>query len=130
MTGFARHRTRNQDNQVKQPATKKPEEKKTEEIPVELKIIVEEKEPEIILPEEEEKPQPIAEKKPAAKKAPEKKTPVKKEREDSRKPLSLGLIGDTIEARDFRAICKKKNLQINTELNKLLHEWNTANYNL
>jgi len=57
--------------------------------------------------------------------------PVKKKKKRVYKqPISLGLIGDTVEARDFRAICKKKKLQINTVLNKILHDWNTANYNL
>lgn len=43
---------------------------------------------------------------------------------------NIGIIGDTVICRDFRAIVKKKGLQINTVLTKILHDWNTQNYNL
>ena len=43
---------------------------------------------------------------------------------------NTGLVGQNTICRDFRAICKKKGLQMNKILNTLLHEWNTANYNL
>ena len=42
----------------------------------------------------------------------------------------IGLVGNNIVCKDFRAIIKKKGLQINVVLNELLHEWNTKNYNL
>jgi hypothetical protein len=43
---------------------------------------------------------------------------------------NTGLVGQNTTCRDFRAIIKKKGLKINEILNKMLHEWNTENYNL
>jgi hypothetical protein len=62
---------------------------------------------------------------------PEEKLPEeKKNRIDKKKYCDVGVLGSTIEVREFRAIVKKKGLQINTVLNKILHDWNTKNYNL
>ena len=52
---------------------------------------------------------------------------------DLKKPrpyINISIMGDTIEVREFRAICKKNSLQMNTTLKTILHEWNKANYNL
>ena len=54
----------------------------------------------------------------------------RKKRVDKKEFTNLGLIGDTVVARDFRAIVKKKGDQINTVLSAILHKWNTENYNL
>jgi len=43
---------------------------------------------------------------------------------------NTGLVGKNTVCKEFRAIIKKKDLKINEVLNKILHEWNTANYNL
>lgn len=56
--------------------------------------------------------------------------PEKKKREDKKEHINLGLVGDTIEARDFRAICKKNGVQINVALTQILTDWNMAHYNL
>jgi len=65
-------------------------------------------------------------------KAEEKKEEVKKITlpEEVERKLNLGITGDTIEVKDFRAIVKKQGKQINIVLTKILSEWNTANYNL
>jgi hypothetical protein len=44
--------------------------------------------------------------------------------------MFVGVTGNTVEAKEFRAIIKKKGLQINTVLNSVLSQWNQANYNL
>jgi hypothetical protein len=54
----------------------------------------------------------------------------KKPREDKKNPNLCGVVGQTIEVREFRAIVKKKGEQINDVLSKLLHKYNTENYNL
>jgi hypothetical protein len=72
----------------------------------------------------------LIEKKPEVKKAAAKKTAAKKQREDTKVKINCGIKGDTIEVRDFRAIIKKKGLQINVVLNGIIAEWNHTNYNL
>ena len=59
-----------------------------------------------------------------------KKKVVKKQREDTKVVIDCGIKGNTIEVRDFRAIVKKKGLQINVVLNGIIAEWNHNNYNL
>lgn len=53
-----------------------------------------------------------------------------KKRQDTKPVINCGITGDTIEVRDFRAIIKKKGLQINVVLNGIIAEWNHTNYNL
>lgn len=90
--------------------TEAPEEKKTE------------------APEAKENIQVIPEvKKAAAKKTTKKKAATK---EHTKAIVNCGIKGDTIEVRDFRAICKKNGKQINIVLNGIIAEWNHANYNL
>ena len=43
---------------------------------------------------------------------------------------TVGLTGDSIECKDFRAIVKKSGKNINAVLSSILHEWNKKNYNL
>jgi hypothetical protein len=57
-------------------------------------------------------------------------TKKRKEREDKKTFNNVGIVGDTIEVRDFRAIVKKQGKQINTVLTEILNGWNMANYNL
>jgi hypothetical protein len=91
-------------------------------------------EPEVIaVNNHKEAMQVIAEKifpKAEVKKAAAKKTAAKKQREDTKVKINCGIKGDTIEVRDFRAIIKKKGLQINVVLNGIIAEWNHTNYNL
>lgn len=42
----------------------------------------------------------------------------------------VGIIGNTVEARDFRAIVKKKGKTIKVVLTDLLHKYNSENYNV
>jgi len=78
------------------------------------------------------------EKKPVSKKIVEPEEIQKKIKKEKRrrgvnktKPfVNVSIMGDTVEVRDFRAICKKNGWQMNNTLTKILHEWNTANYNL
>lgn len=60
----------------------------------------------------------------------EKKKVIKKQREDTKVVLNVGITGNTIEVKDFRAIVKKKGEQINVVLNGIIAEWNHSNYNL
>lgn len=46
------------------------------------------------------------------------------------KPPYIGIMGDTIEVRDFRAIVKKKGDTITNVLSKIISEYNEKNYNL
>ena len=62
------------------------------------------------------------------KKAPAKK--ITKKKNHTKAVINCGIKGDTIEVRDFRAIVKKKGLQINVVLNGIIAEWNHTNYNL
>lgn len=43
---------------------------------------------------------------------------------------NVGLVGNTIECRDFRAILKKQGKTIHAVLPEILQKWNTENYNL
>lgn len=43
---------------------------------------------------------------------------------------NIGLIGDTVICKDFRAIVKKQGLSITKVLGTILHDWNAKNYNL
>lgn len=54
----------------------------------------------------------------------------KKKRTDTKEVLNVGIVGDTIEVKDFRAIVKKAGKQINVVLTEILSEWNQKNYNL
>lgn len=54
----------------------------------------------------------------------------RKSREDKKELNDVALVGTTIEAKDFRAICKKNGLQINIVLSEVLRDWNMAHYNL
>jgi len=60
------------------------------------------------------------------------KLPVKekKKRVDTKEANLVGIVGKTIEARDFRAICKKAGWQINDKLTEMLRAFNMAHYNL
>lgn len=51
------------------------------------------------------------------------KPPVKKKLYEN-----VGIIGNTIVCRDFRAIVKKKGLNIRDVITELLHKYNTENY--
>lgn len=87
----------------------------------------------ITVQEEEKKPEPKKRAKTdnkkiivnEVKKEEIKKPSTKKVYEDN-----TGVVGQNLICREFRAIIKKKGLKINEVLNKMLHEWNTANYNL
>lgn len=72
-----------------------------------------------------ETPEVISE---AAPKAEVKKTTSKKKKNYTKPRVDCGLKGTTIEVRDFKAICKKKDIQINIVLNGLLAAWNHENY--
>ena len=54
----------------------------------------------------------------------------KRDLKKDRPYINISIMGDTIEVKEFRAICKKNGWQMNNTLKKILHEWNTANYNL
>lgn len=73
----------------------------------------------------EEKTEVISE---ASPKAEVKKTTSKKKKNYTKPRVDCGLKGTTIEVRDFKAICKKKDIQINIVLNGLLAAWNHENY--
>lgn len=57
----------------------------------------------------------------------EKSTDIKPPKKLDR-PMSLN--GHSIVANDFRAICKKNNLNFSHVLEKIIHQWNLENYNL
>lgn len=42
----------------------------------------------------------------------------------------VALLGNTIECRDFRAICKKNNWTIKDKLTEIISKWNGVNYNI
>ncbi len=87
--------------------------------------VVQETKP-IDIPANEEKPQRYKAERPGTRK----KKKVVKKRESKKTPMFVGVTGNTVEAKEFRAIIKKKGLQINTVLNSVLSQWNQANYNL
>jgi hypothetical protein len=109
-----------------------------EEIVTTAKEILPEVETKIEEPEEPETPEAPEEKKeivttvskPEVKNIIRKKKKVIKKRVDTKPVINCGITGDTIEVRDFRAIIKKKGLQINVVLNGIIAEWNHTNYNL
>ncbi len=72
-----------------------------------------------------EKTEPVKEE---IKKVPQKKP--RKKRQDKKEYTNIGIIGNTVVCKDFRAIVKKRGDQINVVLTKILHDWNTKNYNL
>jgi hypothetical protein len=53
-----------------------------------------------------------------------------KTRVDTKPAINCGIVGDTVEVREFRAIVKKDNKQINVVLNGIIAEWNHLHYNL
>jgi hypothetical protein len=53
-----------------------------------------------------------------------------KKRVATKPAIPVGIAGNTVEVQDFKAIIKKKGLQINTVLTQLISQWNQANYNL
>lgn len=90
----------------------------------------------IILQETEEKKRPVKKRHQAIKKKPGEpviSNDIEKEEINLLKNKYIdntGVTGQNTIVREFRAICKKKGLLINETLNKMLHDWNTANYNL
>jgi len=70
----------------------------------------------------------IPEKKEAPKKAAKKVEKIVKTRKSNKPSIAAGLAGDTTEIRDFKAIVKRKGMQINVVLTDILKAWNQANY--
>lgn len=143
-TGFGRHReTHLNGNGVKKNGKKETVEEivsiKSDEFPEEAVLhFHEEEEPEVI-PEEKV----ITEvnnilKRTSGKKAKKKVEKIVINEEDiDREELNpkknhyidnTCIIGKNSICKDFRAICKKKDLKVNKVLNELLHKWNTENY--
>ena len=123
-TGFNRHRERPQEQKVVT------EEKKTDTVLEIVKDVFPEAEIVVI----EEKPVIKAEIKKTVERKPAKRkiivpspTPVS-EAEAVYKPSGLALNGNMQEARDFRAICKRKGWVIQDILLKFIKEFNAKNY--
>lgn len=107
------------------------EEVKEEETPMIPDLPTEEEQEElenisVVVDIEPKKPRYKAERKGTLKK----KKKIIKKRVDTKPAINCGITGDTVEVREFRAIVKKDNKQINVVLNGILAEWNHLHYNL
>jgi hypothetical protein len=148
---FARHRTTTAQTVAKKEEAPKTEPPKIDPPEIDFSIKAEEKEIlffdeeeiEVVKPPVKQKPtggEPIPEKElPEKKKLTQKEFYARKKKENREKKKAYdldrgfnncGVVGDTLEVKDFRAIVKKSGKQINTVLTSILHDWNTANYNL
>lgn len=113
---FERHRE--QEKSKFEKAIEETAEKKSEGIP---KVEI----PKVEIPEAEIPKEEIPEA--------EKKITVKKDKEtisEKEEVNNCGIVGNTIEVREFRAIVKKRGEQINVVLTKLISNYNSKNYNL
>lgn len=114
---FGRHRQKPEEEQIpsgeKIPSDKKIPEDETQKIVGVIQEIFPEAHVEVIEPDDKPKPKMQQE---------------RRKRVDTKIFNNVGIVGSTVEVRDFRAIVKKKGEQINTVLTGLLKEYNDKNY--